>query len=98
MPIYEFYCKNCHMIFNFFSASINVEKRPKCPRCKRIKLARQMSEFSTLKNRGGGEHPEQSEAEMGDLLEGEYLFSLKGTSSRPVKQRPPKVDDNLYYL
>ena len=162
MPIYEFYCKNCHMIFNFFSPSVNVEKRPKCPRCKRIKLVKQMSRFSTLKNNGGendtvmpdmdesrmekainllakesehldendprqaanlmrkmtdmaglnpgpgieeaisrieaGEDPAQVEADMGDLLEGEESFSFKGRSSRLIRQRPPKVDDKLYYL
>jgi len=162
MPIYEFYCKNCHMIFNFFSASVNVEKRPKCPRCKRIKLVKQISRFSTLKNSGSendtvmpdmdesrmekainllakesehldendprqaanlmrkmtdmaglnpgpgieeaisrieaGEDPAQVEADMGDLLEGEESFSFKGRSSRLIRQRPPKVDDKLYYL
>jgi len=162
MPIYEFYCRNCHMIFNFFSSSVNVEKRPKCPKCKRIKLEKQMSTFSTLKNMGGkddmtmpdmdesrmeqamsvlakeaqhlnendprqaadlmrkmsdmtglnlgsgmeeaiarmeaGEDPAQIEAEMGDLLEGEDPFSFQGRSNRLIRQRPPKVDDKLYYL
>jgi len=162
MPIYEFYCKNCHMIFNFFSASINVEKRPKCPRCKRIKLVRQMSSFSALKDRRGendtdmpdldesrmekainllakeseyldendprqaanlmrkmtdmtglnlgpgmeeaisrmeaGEDPTQIDADMGDLLEGEESFNFRERSYRPIRKRPPKVDDKLYYL
>lgn len=53
MPVYEFYCKHCHMIFNFFSATIDTEKRPLCPRCRKIKLDRRMSVFSTLRHRGG---------------------------------------------
>jgi len=48
MPIYEFYCKKCNTIFNFFSKSVNTDKVPYCPRCKRVKLQRQMSVFSTL--------------------------------------------------
>ncbi len=48
MPIYEFYCSRCHRIFNFYSATVNTQKRPLCPRCGRIKLTRQMSIFATV--------------------------------------------------
>lgn len=47
MPIYEFYCKSCHTIFNFFSSSVNTDKRPYCPRCKKSILDRRMSVFAT---------------------------------------------------
>jgi len=47
MPIYEFYCHQCNTIFNFFSKTINTRKRPTCPRCKQVKLTRQMSAFAT---------------------------------------------------
>ena len=46
MPIYEFYCEDCHTIFNFFSKTINTSKKPKCPKCKTRTLSRQMSAFS----------------------------------------------------
>jgi putative FmdB family regulatory protein len=46
MPIYEFYCKDCHTIFNFFSKSVNTTKKPKCPTCKTRTLSRQMSAFA----------------------------------------------------
>ena len=49
MPIYEFYCNECHMIFNFFSGSVNTKKRPMCPKCGKVKLDRRMSVFSTPK-------------------------------------------------
>lgn len=39
------------MIFNFFSKTINTEKKPVCPRCKKIELERRMSVFSSPKNR-----------------------------------------------
>ncbi len=45
-----------------------------------------------------GEDPEQIEAEMGDLLEGEDPFSFKGKALKGLKKRPPKVDEELYYL
>ena len=46
MPIYEFYCSDCNVIFNFFSTRINTTKKPKCPRCKTKTLSRQVSLFS----------------------------------------------------
>lgn len=162
MPIYEFYCSKCHMIFNFFSGSVNIEKRPSCPKCNKKELERRMSIFRSPKNRGGdedtpmpdideakmekamgvlakeaehldeddprqaanlmrklsdmtglnlgpgmeealsrmeaGEDPEQIEAEMGDLLENEDPFSFKETISQALKNKPPAVDEELYYL
>lgn len=162
MPIYEFYCKNCNMIFNFFSASVNTGKKPTCPKCHKIKLNRQMSVFAITRNRGdeedmsipamdeskmeqamnllakeaehmdeddprqaanlmrkltdmtglnlgsgmeealsrleAGEDPDQIEAEMGDLLEGEESFLFKEKSKRSPQNLPPKVDEKLYYL
>jgi hypothetical protein len=150
------------MIFNFLSGSVNTEKRPLCPKCRKTKLDRQMSLFATPRDRGeeedmpmpdmdeskmeramnllaseaehvdendprqaanlmrkltdmtglnmgsgmeealkrmeAGEDPEQIEAEMGDLLEGEDPFSFKEKSSRSPKKRPPKVDEKLYDL
>ena len=49
MPIYEFYCPECHMLFSFFSRTINTEKVPPCPKCNRSKLDRQMSSFAVLR-------------------------------------------------
>ena len=46
MPIYEFYCEDCHTIFNFFSKTIDTTKIPGCPKCGRQQLARQMSCFA----------------------------------------------------
>jgi len=58
MPIYEFYCKQCNTIFNFFSWSINTTKTPKCPQCKTGSLSRQMSAFAVT-----GRAKEDSEME-----------------------------------
>ncbi len=46
MPIYEFYCKNCHMVFNFFSKTVNTDKQPICPRCRKNRLTRRVSMFA----------------------------------------------------
>ncbi|MFO7568821.1 MAG: zinc ribbon domain-containing protein [Smithellaceae bacterium] len=52
MPIYEFYCRKCDTIYNFFARSANTDKIPKCPTCKNVKLSRQMSVFAAIT--GGG--------------------------------------------
>jgi len=48
MPIYEFYCSKCHTVFDFFSRRINTSAEPLCPRCKKVKLSRQISTFAVL--------------------------------------------------
>ena len=164
MPIYEFYCEDCHTIFNFFSRTINTTKKPACPKCKKKKLQRQVSAFAftgkakessdlddlpfdeskmeqamnmlageaekmneddprqaanlmrklsdmtgmqmgagmeeALQRMESGEDPEQVEAEMGDILEGEEPFILPDKKGKGIKaKRPaPKRDEALYDL
>lgn len=164
MPIYEFYCQDCHTIFNFFSKTVNTAKRPNCPKCKTKKLSKQMSAFAftgkakeqndmddlpfdeskmekamnmlageadkineddprqaanlmrkltdmtgmqlgssmeeALSRMESGEDPEQVEAEMGDLLEGEEPFILPDKKGKGInaKRAAPFKDDTLYDL
>ena len=65
MPIYEFYCDDCAILFNFFSSRINTSKIPDCPKCKKA-LTRQISTFSTL-----GRAREPAEGGMPDFNEGD---------------------------
>lgn len=55
MPIYEFYCSDCHMLFNFLSSSIDTSTRPSCPRCERPDLERRPARFATLSGAAKGE-------------------------------------------
>ncbi|KJS01788.1 MAG: cytochrome C [Desulfobulbaceae bacterium BRH_c16a] len=60
MPIYEFYCDTCNVIFNFFSSRVNTAKVPDCPRCGKKELEKQISTFATIgkaKEEGGGDDP-----------------------------------------
>ncbi|MEW6266566.1 MAG: zinc ribbon domain-containing protein [Thermodesulfobacteriota bacterium] len=58
MPIYEFYCSDCHVIYSFLARKTNTRKRPACPRCGRPKLERFMSAFSISKGRSeADDHP-----------------------------------------
>ena len=52
MPVYEFYCPDCHAIYNFFSRRPNTRARPSCPGCARPDLERRVSMFAISKGRG----------------------------------------------
>ncbi|MBN2282263.1 MAG: zinc ribbon domain-containing protein [Deltaproteobacteria bacterium] len=72
MPIYEFYCRKCNTIFNFYSKSVNIEKVPRCPRCKTVKLRRQMSLFATIsgeRGEGDDDMPPIDESRMEKAME-----------------------------
>ena len=163
MPIYEFYCHKCNTVYNFFARSAHTDRIPNCPKCKRVKLKRQMSIFARVSGRKDegpgedmppideakmekamamlageaekmneddprqaaslmrklsettgmclgpgmeealrrlerGEDPEQIEAEMGDLLEGEEPFTFEQKGKKGARKMKPKVDETLYDL
>jgi len=89
MPIYEFYCESCHMVFNFYSGSVNTEKRPRCPKCRETILDRRMSVFSTLKRR---EDEEDEGMEMPDLDETrlEQAMSVLAREAEQMDEEDPR--------
>jgi putative FmdB family regulatory protein len=66
MPIYEFYCGDCHTVYSFLSRTVNTTKRPDCPRCRRPKLERRVSRFAISK---GQSKPPEADQAMPDLDE-----------------------------
>ena len=46
MPIYEYACPKCRVIFNFLSKRIKPERLPVCPKCGNKKMVKQLSQFS----------------------------------------------------
>jgi putative FmdB family regulatory protein len=54
MPIYEFACPQCRVIFSFLSKRIQADRDPVCPKCGHKKLHREISRFAALK---GASHP-----------------------------------------
>jgi putative FmdB family regulatory protein len=64
VPIYEFYCADCHAIFNFLSRKPDVRRRPACPRCARPRLERRISRFAVSRGR-----PEPVDDSLADLDE-----------------------------
>ncbi|MCF8108799.1 MAG: zinc ribbon domain-containing protein [Desulfohalobiaceae bacterium] len=72
MPIYEFYCSDCHTIYSFFSPRVNTEKQPACPKCAKPALSRQVSIFAVSKGRTeeeNGDLPDIDESKMERALQ-----------------------------
>lgn len=73
MPIYEFYCRKCNTVYNFFSRKADTGKIPLCPRCGTVKLKRQMSVFSKIsgnrEERGEEDLPPFDESRMERAME-----------------------------
>lgn len=81
------------MIFNFFSKSVDTEKRPLCPQCRKIKLQRQVSVFSSPRGRG----TEEDDMAMPDLDESkmERAMSLLASEAEHIDENDPRQAANL---
>jgi putative FmdB family regulatory protein len=64
MPIYEYACPKCRVIFSFFSKRIQPEREPRCPKCGAGGLIKQMSGFAAL---SGGPNREAGAEGAGDF-------------------------------
>jgi putative FmdB family regulatory protein len=62
MPIYEFACPKCRVIFSFFSKRMNPDRTPVCPKCGRKEMAKQISTFAAL--RGAKEFTSGADADQ----------------------------------
>ena len=92
MPIYEFYCEDCHTIYNFFSKSMNTTKKPKCPSCKTKTLSRQMSAFAFT-----GKAKEDSDMDDLPFDEGkmEKAMNMLAGEAENVNEEDPRQAANL---
>jgi putative FmdB family regulatory protein len=61
MPIYEFACPKCRVVFSFLSRNLNPKRSPVCPKCGNPNLNKQMSAFATP--RGLAESPAKTPGE-----------------------------------
>ena len=46
MPIYEYACPKCRVIFNFLSKRVEPDRLPTCPKCGNKKMVKQVSRFA----------------------------------------------------
>ena len=87
MPIYEFYCEACNVIFNFYSARVNTAKIPACPKCGKEELSKQISTFATI-----GKAKEEGDDPFSGLDESkmEHAFETLMSEAEHVNEEDPK--------
>ena len=93
MPIYEFYCKDCHCIYTFFSKTVNTEKVPVCPKCRTGRpLTRQVSMFAIA-----GRTPETDDHAEPSFDEGkmEKAMALLEKEAGNINEDDPRQAANL---
>jgi len=72
MPIYEFACPKCRVVFSFLSKRLKPEGLPTCPKCGNKKMEKQVSQFAMTRGlkepaaASTGEHPGEPMPEMDD--------------------------------
>jgi putative FmdB family regulatory protein len=87
MPIYEYYCDHCNVIFNFYSARVHTGKVPTCPRCGKEELAKQISTFATI-----GKTREEGDEQFSGLDESkmEHAFETLIREAEHISEDDPK--------
>ena len=78
MPIYEFYCRDCHTIYNFLSRRVDTTTVPKCPKEEQHKLSRQVSRFAISKGRGDSPDAGQPEMDFDDEKMEQAMMAMAG--------------------
>ena len=94
MPIYEFYCAKCNTIYNFYSKSVNTAKTPSCPKCKKVKLTRQMSVFAVPRG-GAGEDTEDDPLRGMDESKMEKAMMQLASEAEKIKDDDPRAAAQL---
>jgi len=87
MPIYEFYCKKCNTVYNFFSRRVNTEKIPMCPRCTDVPLKRKVSVFYTSSGKSSAETeglPDIDESRM------EKAMAMLASQAEGINENDPR--------
>jgi putative FmdB family regulatory protein len=70
MPIYEYACPKCRVIFSFLSKRIKPDRLPACPKCGNKEMTKQVSRFAMsrgLKEPAAKTGPEGAEPPMPDM-------------------------------
>lgn len=81
MPIYEFYCPQCHTIFSFLSRSINTAHTPPCPHDGSHALSRKVSRFAHISAARTGSDAEQGGMDELAIDEGRMMSAMESLAA-----------------
>ncbi len=92
MPIYEYACPKCRVIFNFLSKRINPDRSPVCPKCGNKKLFKQMSRFANP--RGLKEPAPKTESDTGEPPEPDFDNPRMERAMMEMERDMEHLDEN----
>jgi putative FmdB family regulatory protein len=96
MPMYEFYCSDCNTIFTFFSKSVNTEKTPQCPKCKKNSLSRMVSRFAFTGKAKGGDNVDSEMPDISfDESKMERAMETLASEAESINEDDPRQAANL---
>lgn len=90
MPIYEYACPKCRVVFNFLSRRVNPARPPACPKCGNKKMVKQMSGFAALR----GAHKSAEAGESG----GESGPPMPGPDDARMMQAMNEMERDMAHL
>jgi putative FmdB family regulatory protein len=90
MPIYEYACPECRVVFNFLSRRVNPAHLPECPKCGNKKMVKQMSGFAALRGAPKSTGADESGAESGT--------SMPNTDDPRMMQAMSEMERDLAHL
>jgi putative FmdB family regulatory protein len=92
MPIYEYACPKCRVIFNFLSKRTNPDRLPVCPKCGNKKMEKQMSRFAM--SRGLKEPPAKTEPQSGEPPTPDFDDPRMERAMREMERDMEHLDEN----
>jgi putative FmdB family regulatory protein len=92
MPIYEYACPKCRVVFNFLSRRIDPKHLPACPKCGNKKMVKQMSGFAALSGARDSAAPDASGGPMPDMTDPrmEHAMSEMARDMEHLDENNPK--------
>ena len=90
MPVYEFYCEDCHAIFSFLARRVNTDKKPACPRCHRPDLERRVSAFAISRNL---DEPAEGMSDIDESKMQQAMLALTGEMENMNEEDPKAMAD-----
>lgn len=95
MPIFEFYCRDCHTIYSFFASPGRMGQRAACPRCGNQELERKPSRFATLKARDADEAADDAFSGVDESRLEQAFESLAVEAERMGEDEDPRAMGRL---
>jgi len=91
MPIYEYACHHCRMVYQFFSKTMAAERAPVCPKCGRKGLTRLLSSFAAIKGSKSASDVSSEDGEDSDVMADDPFSKMPPAKQAAVEREMMKL-------